>query len=149
MLSENSLVTLTREYNQEAGGSDISRLSFVRTAIESEYRGLCDVKALVWETDSDTGIVTASEEIVLRDQPCRLSFESLSSVGKTETAGEISQRAKLFISPDVGIKTGSVITVRQDGMEREYAMSGVPAVYPTHQEIMLRLAAEYSGEGDE
>ncbi len=148
MLSENPLVTQVREYNREAGGSDKSRLDFVRAVIESEYRGLCDVRALVQETDG-AGIVRTSEEIVLRDQPCRLSFENLKITEQTETAGKISQRAKLFISPDIKIRTGSVITVKQDGMEREYAMSGVPAVYPTHQEIMLKTAAEYSGEGDE
>ena len=146
MLSEDSLV---REYNIAAERSAAnSRFAFARAAIESEYRGLCDVKILAQETDS-AGIVRTSEEIVLHNQPCRLSFESLNSVEETETAGKISQRAKLLISPDVKIKTGSVITVRQDGPEREYAMSGVPAVYPTHQEIMLRLAGEYSGEGDE
>ncbi len=148
MLSENSLVTQVREYNREAGGSEGSRLDFVRAVIESEYRGLCDVRVLAQETDG-AGIVRTSEEIVLHDQPCRLSFENLKIVEQTETAGKISQRAKLFISPDIKIKTGSVIIVRQDGMEREYAMSGVPAVYPTHQEIMLKAAAEYSGEGDE
>lgn len=145
MLSENSLV---REYNREAGGSDKSRLDFVRAVIEREYRGRCDVRALVQETDS-AGIVRTSEEIILHDQPCRLSFERLGAVEQTETAGKISQKAKLFISPEIKIKTGSAITVRQDGMEREYAMSGVPAVYPTHQEIMLKAAGEYSGEGDE
>ncbi len=145
MLSENSLV---REYNREAGGSDKSRLDFVRAVIEREYRGRCDVRALVQETDG-AGIVRTSEEIILHDQPCRLSFERLGAVEQTETAGKISQKAKLFISPEIKIKTGSAITVRQDGMEREYAMSGVPAVYPTHQEIMLKTAGEYSGEGDE
>ncbi len=148
MLSENPLVTRVREYNREAGGSESSRLDFVRAVIEREYRGLCDVRALVQETDS-AGIVRTSEEIVLHDQPCRVSFESLKIVEQTETAGKISQRAKLFISPEIKIRTGSVITVKQDGMEREYAMSGVPAVYPTHQEIMLKAAAEYSGEGEE
>lgn len=46
---------------------------------------------------------------------------------------------KLFISPDVAIKAGSKIIVTQHGRTTEYSNSGVPAVYPTHQEIMLTL----------
>ena len=46
---------------------------------------------------------------------------------------------KLFISPDVLIKAGSKIIVTQHGRTTEYSNSGVPAVYPTHQEIMLTL----------
>lgn len=143
MLSENSLV---REYNSLAGGSDTALIAFARAAVESEYRGVCDVKTLAQETDEETGLVGTSEEVVIQNQPCRLSFQSLSAAENTETAASVSQRAKLFISPDITIKSGSRITVRQNGAEREYAMSGVPAVYPTHQEVMLRLYADYSGE---
>ena len=49
------------------------------------------------------------------------------------------QATKLFISPDITIKPGSKITVTQTGVTTEYTGSGVPAVYPTHQEIMLEL----------
>lgn len=143
MLSEDSLV---REYNRLAGGSEMAHISFARAAVESEYCGMCDVRTLVQKFDEETGIVGAAEEVVIRNQPCRLSFESLKAAENTETAARVSQRAKLFISPDIVIKSGSKITVRQNGVEREYAMSGVPAVYPTHKEVMLRLYADYSGE---
>ncbi len=144
MLSENSLV---REYNIAAERSAAnSRFAFARAAIESEYRGVCDVTVFSQTKDAGTGITRIAEEVVLRDMPCRLSFEGLKSAENTETAARVSQRAKLFISPDIRIKSGSRVTVRQDGLEREFAMSGIPAVYPTHQEIMLRLAADYSGE---
>lgn len=144
MLSENSLV---REYNIAAERSAAnSRFAFARAAIESEYRGVCDVTVFSQTKDAGTGITRVEEEVVLRDMPCRLSFEGLKSAESTETAARVSQRAKLFISPDIRIKSGSKVTVRQDGLEREFAMSGIPAVYPTHQEIILRLAADYSGE---
>lgn len=51
----------------------------------------------------------------------------------------VSQSVKLFISPDIVIKAGSKIIVTQHGRTTEYSNSGVPAVYPTHQEIMLTL----------
>ncbi len=150
MLSEDPLVTLAREYNIAAERSTAnSRFAFARAAIESEYRGVCDITVFSQTKDTETGITRVAEEAALRDMPCRLSFEGLKSAEQTETAAKVSQRAKLFISPDIKIKSGSKITVRQDGLEREFAMSGIPAVYPTHQEIMLRLAADYGGEGDE
>ncbi len=146
MLSENSLV---KEYNIAAERSAAnSRFAFARAAIESEYRGTCDITVFSQTKDTDTGITRVSEEVVLRDMPCRVSFEGLKSAEDTETAARVSQRAKLFISPDIRIPSGSRVTVRQDGLEREFAMSGIPAVYPTHQEVMLRLLAEYSGEGE-
>lgn len=147
MLSENSLV---REYNIAAERSAAnSRFAFARAAIESEYRGVCDIAVTAQTENPETGITQLSEEVVLREQPCRLSFESLKNAENTETAARVSQRAKLFISPDIKILSGSKITVTQDGLTREFAASGIPAVYPTHQEIMLRLLADFSGEGDE
>ncbi len=144
MLPENPLV---REYNIAAERSAAnSRFAFARAAIESEYRGVCDVTVFSQTKDNETEITRVAEEVVLRDMPCRLSFEGLKSAEQTETAARVSQRAKLFISPEIRIPSGSRITVRQDGSEREFAMSGIPAIYPTHQEVMLRLAADYSGE---
>lgn len=147
MLSQNSLV---REYNIAAERSaENSRFAFARAAIESEYRGECDITITVQKLNPETKLIYTSEEVVLQNQPCRLSFEALSAAESSETAARVSQRAKLFISPEIKIPSGSKITVRQDNLEREYALSGIPAVYPTHQEVMLRLAGEYSGEGDE
>ena len=46
---------------------------------------------------------------------------------------------KLFISSDIVIKSGSKLTVTQTGVTTAYTGSGVPAVYPTHQETILEL----------
>jgi len=144
------MVTLAREYNIAAERSAAnSRFAYARATIESEYRGACDITVFSQTKDTDTGITRVAEEVVLRDMPCRLSFEGLKSAESTETAARVSQRAKLFISPDIKIMSGSKITVRQDGLERKFAMSGIPAVYPTHQEVMLRLLSDFSGEGGE
>lgn len=77
-------------------------------------------------------------QTVLEDQPCKLSFETLTS-SNGDPVATVSQSVKLFISPDVVIKAGSKIIVTQHGRTTEYSNSGVPAVYPTHQEIMLTL----------
>ena len=49
---------------------------------------------------------------------------------------------KLFLSPDIIVKAGSNITVTQAGKTTEYIASGIPAIYDTHQEIMLVLSKE-------
>lgn len=125
MLSENPLVT-------------------ARTAIESTYFGECDVIEFIEEKDPKTKVTSHKEEIVLEKIPCRLSFSEKKAAVPTETAAEISGGAKLFVSPDVVIKSGSKIVVRQDNMVRVFRASGVPAVYPTHCEIMLELFEKWS-----
>ena len=46
---------------------------------------------------------------------------------------------KLFIAPDIEVKSGSKITVTQNGVTAEYSASGEAAVYESHKEIMLEL----------
>ena len=84
------------------------------------------------------GMTNFQEVTVLEDQPCKLSFETLTS-STGDPVATVSQSVKLFISPDVVIKAGSKIIVTQHGRTTEYSNSGVPTVYPTHQEIMLTL----------
>ena len=89
-------------------------------------------------------ITTGKEVAVLEDEPCRLSYSSVSAVDQTESAAKTAQVAKLFLSPDVQIKPGAKITVTQAGVVRTFECSGVAAVYPTHQEIVLKLAERYA-----
>ena len=94
--------------------------------------------------DPKTKITTEKDVAVLEDEPCRLSYSSVSAVDQTESAAKTAQVTKLFLSPDVQIKPGAKITVTQAGAVRTFECSGVPAVYPTHQEIVLKLAERYA-----
>ena len=85
-----------------------------------------------------------SEVVVLEDQPCRLSFEKLQTAIQSESAAAVAQGVKLFVSPDVFIKAGSKLTVSQNNRTTDYTCSGIPAVYPTHQEIMLELFEDFA-----
>lgn len=93
--------------------------------------------------DSRSKLTKTESVVVLEDQPCRLSFETLRAAVQTDTAAAVTQITKLFVSPDVVIRPGSKITVTQDNVTTDYTRSGVPAVYPTHQEIVLELFKEY------
>lgn len=108
-----------------------------RKAIESTYEGVCSIVEYKAVTDSETKITRHKEITVLEKQPCKLSFEKLNAVVQTDTAAAISQGTKLFISPEITINSGSKIVVVQNGVTGEYSASGIPAVYASHQEIML------------
>jgi len=89
--------------------------------------------------NEQTKLTETADVIVLENQPCRLSFESVAPVQQSETAAAVSQTVKLFVSPDVVISPGSKLTVTQNGVTTDYTRSGIAAVYPSHQEIMLDL----------
>ncbi len=110
-----------------------------RKAIESTYEGVCDVVEYGDILDEQTKITSQGEIVVLEGQPCKLSFETISAASQSDTVASVSQRTKLFISPEITVKSGSKIVVTQNGITTEYAASGEPAVYFSHQEIMLEL----------
>ncbi len=110
-----------------------------RKAIESTYEGVAVVEEYQKVKDEATKLTKGKPVIVLENQPCRLSFEHSQAASQTESAAAVTQIIKLFISPDVTIKPGTKITVTQAGKTTVYTCSGVPAVYDTHQEIILNL----------
>lgn len=93
--------------------------------------------------------------MVFEELPCRISFESsaaagglgaaargtgVAAAGGSAVAGKaagaaspVAQKIRLFLSPEIKIRPGSKIVVR----DTVYAGTGIPAVYETHQEIML------------
>ncbi|MBS5515459.1 MAG: hypothetical protein KHX50_07785 [Roseburia intestinalis] len=118
--------------------------AMARKAQEETYDGKCTVTEFQPIKDSRTKITSEKEVVVLEDEPCRLSYSNVSAVDQTEAAAKTAQVTKLFLSPDTQIKSGSKIAVTQAGITRAYECSGVPAVYPTHQEIVLTLSERYA-----
>lgn len=114
-------------------------LRSARAALEKLYTAVCSIYEYEDVQDAETGIVHKEETAVITNQPCRLSFESLSPTSGTDTAGAASQSLKLFLAPEITVKAGSKVVAICEGRTGEYSSSGVPAVYPTHQEVMLEL----------
>lgn len=110
----------------------------VRAAIEMMYQGTCTVTEhqKVKKANKTTGF---QDVIVLENQPCKLSFSSITTTSQTETAALVAQTAKLLIAPEIQIKPGSKLTITQNGVITEYENSGEPALFNTHQEINLAL----------
>lgn len=119
----------------------VKALEAARKAIESTYTGVCTVIEFRNIKDEKTKITNTNVEVAaIENQPCKLSFERINAAVQTETMALISQSTKLFISPEIEIKPGSRIIVKQNGITDEYYASGEAAVYPTHQEIMIELS---------
>ena len=72
-----------------------------RKAIESTYEGICSIVEYGDILDEQTKITSQGEVTVLENQPCRLSFETISAVSQTDTAANVSQKTKLFLSPEI------------------------------------------------
>lgn len=115
-----------------------------RKAQERLYDGRCTVSEWREVKDPHSHITRDEEVVVLENEPCRLSFETIKPTTETDTVAKLAQGVKLILSPDTVIKPGSKITVTQAGRTTEYSASGQPAIYSTHQEIVLELYDEYA-----
>lgn len=119
-------------------------LKAARKALEATYSGMLTVTEMQKVRDDKSKLTKSEQVIVLENQPCKLSFETLKAAIQTDAASAVTQVTKLFVSPDVTIRAGSKITVTQDGVTTDYKESGIPAVYATHQEIILELFKEWA-----
>lgn len=118
----------------------LSQIKVVNTrkAIESLYDGKCSITEYqkIKKQNGSTGF---QETTVIEYQPCRISFKTVTSAKESAMNQSITQVIKLFLAPEIAVKTGSKITVTQNGTTTEYKSSGKPAKYATHQEIILEL----------
>lgn len=110
-----------------------------RKVLEETYDGSMTVSEYRQVTDPVTKLTDCREVTVLEGQPCRLSFDRVQQAEKERGAEGIVQVIRLFAAPEPAIKPGSKIVVAQNGVTTAYQCSGVPAVYATHQEIILTL----------
>ena len=115
----------------------------VRKALERLWKDACTITEYQEYTkvNKSTG---HRETVVFDNLPCKLSFSTIQANAQTETAATLIQKAKLFIAPDVIISPGSKITVHRGSTTFEYKSSGEPAVFSSHQEIVLDLFEGWS-----
>lgn len=123
-----------------------SQMEIVRLAIEQTYTDRMTVTVREKTLNEETKETQFKPVEVLKDVPCRISFGTKNSAVPDGEfpAYTVSQPVKLFVPPDVVLPPGSLVSVTRDGVTKEYKQSGEPALYPTHQEIMLELAKEYA-----
>lgn len=112
-----------------------------KSALEQTYHTMvCSVVEYQEITDETTKITRHGEVTVLKDQPCKLSYEKLDAVIQSDTAAAKAQGTTLFIAPEIEIKPGSKVVVTNDaGVTTAYKASGEAAIYVSHKEIPLEL----------
>ncbi len=113
-----------------------------RKAIEGLYEGNARIYTYVSKYDKESHSMKTEEVVYADGIPCRLSHSSKTSSNQTKTIDIAEQGITLFLSPDVLLKAGCKAEVTQNGITRVYECMGVSAVYPTHQEVSLKLADE-------
>lgn len=115
-----------------------------RTVIEQTYDGICNIYGMQDIKDPETKITEHKEVTLQGDVPCHLSFTWTGTAEGTGMSTDIKQEIKLFLAPDILVSPGSRIEVTQHGVTVSYSRSGKPAVYSSHQEILLELWKEYA-----
>ena len=111
-------------------------ISFARKHIEQLYFDKCSVIEYQHVTEGNLSFVR--EVQVYTDIPCHVSHKTIVHAAEG-IASNITLVSKLHIAPEVRIKAGSKIIVTRHGVPKVYKNSGEPAVYQTHQEIVLEL----------
>ena len=114
-------------------------LSQARKAVESLYDAKCTVIEYKNVTNEVTKQTKKQEVSEIIDQPCKLSFSSLKNSSQTDAGNEVKQVIKVFIAPELEINPGSKLVITNKGRTTDFKNSGKPAIFNTHQEIVLEL----------
>lgn len=121
-------------------------VSAQRKALERLWKDRCSIFHMEEVTDPNTHLTDFEETPLLQDQPCKLSFETLTSTSGDELP-IVAQSVKLFLSPDVVVPAGCKIVVKRfNDVQRvfTFSKSGEPGVFTSHQEINLTLWEGYA-----
>ena len=113
----------------------LPKAKMVRHALEKMYDDTCTITCME-EQEKANGATGFLPVVKYQDEPCKLSYSPGPSAVQGDVA-TINQTIMLFIAPEVVIPAGSVITVTHEGVTEDYKRSGICAMYPTHQEIIL------------
>lgn len=117
---------------------------FVRKALEELYDGTVTCITREKTFNEKKKVTDYVEKIQFEDVPCRLSHSKTQVNTVQAPAEHPAQEIKLFVAPEVTIPPASKLVVTQNGVTRCYRQSGVPAVYQSHQEILVELSERWS-----
>ena len=117
-------------------------ISAARSALETLYfdtATIIEYREVFNPEDGSTGV----EEVVLcENQPCKISHEDIKYNYDRDASDGVMLASKLFIRPELIIKSGSKIIVTRNGVSTTYKNSSEPARYMNHQEIKMELWKE-------
>lgn len=115
----------------------------VRKAIESRYESTCSVFVYNDKFDEDTKQTKRVRELLIENQPCRLSYQTqaFASLVSTQAEGVPSayQSTKVFLAPELDIPENSELEVNWQGRVLKFKRSSVPVIHTNHQEVMVEV----------
>lgn len=111
----------------------------VKKALQRMWKDTCSVYVQEKRKNESTKRTEFVEVALFENQPCKLSFESLTTTKETNHAPSVTQGVKLFIDNELSIPSGSKIVVTRKDKSFTYKSSGEPGVFTYHQEINLEI----------
>lgn len=109
----------------------------VRAMLEKLWEDSCTVYIREKTTDATTKRTVYADYKLYENQPCKLSFETLTSTTEADHTPLVVQRVKLFVGNELDIPAGSKIVITRNNKTYTYKASGEPGVFTHHQEILL------------
>lgn len=122
----------------------------IRKITESFYDCVCDIYEYREQTDHETGVTSFREEAVYKGIKCRVSyttglFQGSVKVGTSAVDNVTSkQYIKLFLPPDINIKSGCVFEVTKNDSVLRLKNSGRAYMYNSHQEVLIESSEDYN-----
>jgi|GEM_PF-7026888 len=107
----------------------------------SLFFGRCDIYEMEEITDA-IGVTGADMVLKYTDIECRLVFGGRENYGTHKNAGKAVHKndallnVRVFLAPDIYVKPGSILRVRQNGISYRLRSTAEGCVYRNHQEIM-------------
>lgn len=114
-------------------------ISASRVAVETLYFDKATIIEYQHVFDPEDGSTGVREVVLCEDQPCKISHEESRYNYDNAASDGAVLASKLFITPDIEIKSGSKIIVTRNGVVTVYKNSSEPARYMNHQEIKIEL----------
>ena len=106
---------------------------------------LYDCKCDIFDIETQKGDINNTRVVkTFENLPCRVSYSHFPAGGRSRDAAEVDQKVKLFISPEIPIKSGCCVEVFKNGVKTKYECAGESAVYENHQEINMIIKKRYS-----
>lgn len=108
-------------------------------ALQKLWNDTCSIYTYGKTVNPTTKRTEFAESVLHENQPCKLSFETLTSTDEVSHAPSISQGVKLFIGVGLSIPDGSEVVITRGSNTFTYKSSGEPGIFTNHQEINLEL----------
>lgn len=120
-----------------------AQIEHVQNQLDKAYTH--KMRIITLERVEDEYGISKEQEVMSEVIPCRVSFlfgERPTEL--TQHAPKPIQQIKLFLRPNINVPIGSKLLIEHDNRTDKFKSSGVPAMYPTHQEIVLLIADDYA-----